>query len=98
MAGRLTVRLRADVRCYMCARIAGILEWEPTKPGATATYRLREPGRHAGPLSLERLTCPYCGGQTFLDEIEEIRVAEPIELFPARRGRPRKVVAERIPA
>lgn len=83
------MKLKADVRCYMCARVAGTLEWEP-RVGGSAVFRPRVHA-HAGTAhSLSDIRCPSCGGQTYLDEIEEIRVREPVQLFPAKRGRPRK--------
>lgn len=92
------MKLRAEVRCYMCARSVGSLEWNATNPSATATLRPHAPGTLAGVRSLRDLRCPWCGGQTHLEEIEEVRVVKPIELFPVRRGRPRKNPVEAVPA
>jgi len=96
------VKLKADIRCYLCSRVSGTLEWDPANPAAAATLRARDPGHRHGATSLDKIRCPYCGGQTYLDEIEEMRVPKPVELFPARRGRPRKnplkSPIERIPA
>jgi hypothetical protein len=92
------MKLKADIRCYMCGRTSGTLEWDPTNPGAAATLRARVPGHHTNSSKLDRIRCPFCNGQTYLDEIEEVRIPKPVELFPARRGRPRKNPTERIPA
>lgn len=85
------MKLNAEVQCMMCARVAGILEWDPAMPSVAAILRVRTRAGQTSFSSLDHLCCPFCGGQTYLGEVEETRIPRSIESLPAiRRGRPRK--------
>jgi hypothetical protein len=75
----------------MCARVAGVLEWNPATPLVAAILRVRTFAGQKSLSSLDHLCCPFCGGQTYLGEVEETRIPRSFESLPAvRRGRPRK--------
>jgi len=82
-----SVRLRAEVHCYHCGRVAGGWEWISPIPG---WGRFQPTGREQRlPARLSQLRCTHCGGPVFLDEIERVEPRMAIVVEQARRGRPR---------
>ena len=89
------MRYRADLHCYLCSRSAATLEWEGSHP---ATVSVTRPGHdmvQMGPQEARRVRCVRCGGPTFVEEIEQVRVPQMVVIEPAKRGRPRKADKER---
>src|SRR5688500_17181595 len=89
------MRYRADLHCYLCSRSAATLEWEGSHPGLVSVTR---PGLEIvtmGPQEARRVRCVRCGGPTFIEENEQVRVPQVAVIEPAKRGRPRKADKEK---
>jgi len=83
----------AEIACLLCARPVGTVRadrWPPNnlvlfQPAGSST---------AGPITIWRLRCPVCGGNTAADEItvRMIRLERPTDWQAdrPRRGRPPK--------
>lgn len=81
------IKLRAELKCYLCGRIAGELEG---KPGPKPQFY----GFHPAP-GMEGLLdpygrearCPCCGGGLYIDEVERVYTISTRPLKPEKRGR-----------
>lgn len=89
------MRYRADLHCYLCSRSAATLEWEGSRPGLVSVTRPGLPLSQMGPNEARRVRCVRCGGPTFIEEIEQVRISQVVTIEPAKRGRPRKADKER---
>ena len=89
------MRYRADLHCYLCSRSAATLEWEGTPPAVVNVIRPGHEVAQMGPNEARRVRCVRCGGPTFIEEIEQVRVPQVVVIEPAKRGRPRKADKER---
>ncbi len=86
------MRLKAEIRCYLCGEVSGTWEWlAATGPQQGTIRALRDDHSQPG-VSLTRVRCLRCGGSVYLDAVEPVRVNAPIPAdgFKARLGRPRK--------
>lgn len=81
------MRMRADVKCYHCARVWGEWEWETQQPHYR--FRARAMAEELTVDALVRLRCPRCGGPTFLDDELVAGVVPEIAQVAPRRARRR---------
>ncbi len=87
----------ADLQCFLCGAIAGVIESDRIPLPASVTWRAL--GQEQGtPVSdWRRLRCSRCGGALYAEEVESVvrrnEIAEAMENRP-RRGRPPKRLVE----
>lgn len=89
------IKLRAELKCYLCGRTAGQLAGVEGRPPRFQEFQ-PAPGMEAllgTPLKDAR--CPLCGGGLFIDEVERVYFLSTRPLKPEKRGRkPRRRSAE----
>jgi hypothetical protein len=85
------IKLRAELKCYLCGRVAGELEGHAERTPCFSDYT---PAPDLAACSDDRSRpsrCPRCGGGLFVDEVEQIYLISTRPLKPEKRGRkPRK--------
>jgi hypothetical protein len=89
--------LEAEVKCYYCGKLAGLLSQEDSPARGWPVF-LSSEGRLTAPVTnLAALRCRYCQGPLYAEEMETvsryIRGTQPFER--PRRGRPPKRLLER---
>ena len=90
-------KLRADVKCYMCGRMAGELSRLVSSKGQHAEFRLLSADESLPAKAWRRTRCACCGCGLFLDEVEKIYLVSSRPLRPEKRGRkPKRRVAVAI--
>lgn len=85
------IKLRAELKCYLCGRVAGELEGQA---GQAPRFDRYTPAPDL-PASAENRSrpsrCPRCSGGLFVDEVEQVYLISNRPLKPEKRGRkPRK--------
>lgn len=82
------IKLRADLKCYMCGRTAGVLEGvgDGREPRFTA-FRPNLGMESLLGLQLKEARCPRCSGGLFIDEVERVYFLSERPLKPEKRGR-----------
>jgi hypothetical protein len=89
-------RVIANLKCHLCARVAGVLEGDRLVSANRLLFRKQGPGEVTRIGNWRELRCQTCGGTLYVDEIEEVpvRKEEPTgeQLFgpESQRGRLRK--------
>jgi hypothetical protein len=81
------IKLRAELKCYLCGRVAGELE---SSSGRSARFERFNPAPdvESDPLAPSRpAQCPRCGGGLFIDEVERVYLISTRPLKPEKRGR-----------
>jgi hypothetical protein len=82
------IKLRAELKCYLCGRTAGELESMPGHP--RTAYQGFRPAPGMESLLGTRLRdarCRGCGGGLFIDEVERVYLISSRALKPEKRGR-----------
>jgi hypothetical protein len=81
------IKLRAELKCYLCGRTAGELQGAGERAPCFESF-------HAAPgmesligLQLKEARCPCCGGGLFVDEVERVYFLSERPLKPEKRGR-----------
>jgi hypothetical protein len=62
------VKLRVELRCYLCAEFVGSYVGDPRRPDRALFVPAVE--GHDPPLKRGKIRCVRCGGPTYVDEIE----------------------------
>ena len=88
--------IRADLRCLLCTRALGVLEAQRWPAADPVLFR---PCSGASAVQVAKwwnLRCPTCGGNSYADEVAEVRVHPTFsrEDGQARRGRPPRSLVE----
>ena len=81
------IKLRAELKCYLCGRTAGELEGVA---GREPRFRSFQPAPGMESLLGMRLSqarCPRCRGGLFIEEIERVYFMAERPLKPEKRGR-----------
>jgi hypothetical protein len=81
------IKLRADVRCYMCGRIAGELSRLVGRVSQRAEFHHVGQSEPLPGSAWRGARCDSCGGGLFLDEVEKIYLISTRPLKPEKRGR-----------
>ena len=88
--------VEADVKCYYCGKLAGMLSQEDGPPRGSPVFLSSEGGPAARVANLAALRCRYCQGPLYCEEPETVsryvRGAQPLER--PRRGRPPKRLSQ----
>lgn len=81
------IKLKADLKCYLCGRTAGQLEGMAGR--ATRFQRFHPAAGMEALLGVElrKARCPLCGGGLFVDEVERVYFMSERPLKPEKRGR-----------
>ena len=88
------IKLRADLKCYLCGRIVGELNGIGGRPTQFTSFRPAPGMESLLGLQLTEARCPPCGGGLFIDEVERIYLLSERPLKPEKRGRkPKKRTA-----
>jgi hypothetical protein len=84
------MRIKADVKCYMCGHVSGQIEGEKDAPLTVRSFRPRPGYRGPAPRPGDRLRCERCQGPVYL---EDVRQAAPFGLnLGSKKGRrPRRM-------
>lgn len=81
------IKLRAELKCYLCGRVAGELE---SSGGRTERFERFNPAPDVNlgsPAPPRPAQCPRCGGGLFIDEVERVFLISTRPLKPEKRGR-----------
>jgi hypothetical protein len=81
------IKLRAELKCYLCGRTAGELEGLAGSPAKFQRFRPSPGMETLLGLELREARCPRCGGSLFIDEIERVYFIAERPLKPEKRGR-----------
>jgi hypothetical protein len=96
----LSVKLRAELRCYFCGYLSARIESEQGRPLAEARLVTASTGLETAMPARELLRCSRCAVPLFMDPPEVVRqysfVEEPEP--PPRRGRPPRPFVASSPA
>jgi hypothetical protein len=81
------IKLRAELKCYLCGRTAGELE---SMSGSLPRFQRFRPAPGMESLlgrELREARCPRCGGGLFIEEVERVYFLSERPLKPEKRGR-----------
>ena len=81
------IKLRAELKCYLCGRTAGELEGVAGRAPAFQGFRPAPGMESLLGLPLREARCPRCGGGLFVDEVERVYFLSERPLKPEKRGR-----------
>jgi hypothetical protein len=81
------IKLRADLKCYMCGRIVGELEARGGRQTRFMGFRPAPGMESLLGTQLSEARCPLCGGGLFIDEVERVYFLSERPLKPEKRGR-----------
>jgi hypothetical protein len=81
------IKLRADLKCYMCGRTVGELEGVGGRQPQFTAFRPASGMESLLGLQLKEARCPRCSGGLFVDEVERIYFLAERPLKPEKRGR-----------
>ena len=81
------IKLRADLKCYMCGRIVGELEGVGGRAPRFVTFRPAPGMESLLGMQFTEARCPPCGGGLFVDEVERVYFLSERPLKPEKRGR-----------
>lgn len=81
------IKVRADLKCYMCGRIVGELEGVASRPPRFVGFRPAAGMESLVGQPLAGARCPACTGALFVEEIERIYLLSERPLKPEKRGR-----------
>jgi hypothetical protein len=81
------IKLRAELKCYLCGRTAGVLEGMAGSPRRFETFRPAPGMESLLGLTLGEARCPLCTGGLFIDEVERVYSLSERRLKPEKRGR-----------
>ena len=81
------IKLRADLKCYLCGRYAGELEGTSGRWPSFQRFRPAPGMESLVGLAMKDARCPRCGGTLFVDEVERIYQISERPLKPEKRGR-----------
>jgi hypothetical protein len=86
------MRLKAEIRCYLCGEVSGTWEWLAATGSQQGTIRALQDDHSQSGVSFTRVRCLRCGGSVYLDAVEPVRLNVPVPAYglPSRPGRPRK--------
>lgn len=88
------IKLRAELRCYLCGRLAGELEGPAGSWPRIQNFRPAPGMESLLGVTHREARCPRCGGGLFMDEVERVYHLSDRPLKPEKRGRkPRRPVA-----
>ena len=88
------IKLRAELKCYLCGRMAGELEGVPGRERRFQSFRPAPGMDSLVGVQLSKARCPLCGGGLFVDEVERVYFVSDRPLKPEKRGRkPRRRAA-----
>jgi hypothetical protein len=97
LAPTIETCVEADIKCYLCGTLAGVIEADRERDPLRVVFR--QPGETVGRAirEVKHIRCPRCGGATFLDEVtvvtRRVETMNWLEDRP-RRGRPPKRLLE----
>jgi hypothetical protein len=88
--------IRADLRCLLCTLALGVLEAQRWPAADPVLFRPRSGASAVQVAKWWNLRCPTCGGNSYADEVAEVRVHPTFscEDGQARRGRPPRWLVE----
>jgi hypothetical protein len=97
MTAPVRIYLEADVKCYMCGHVSGVLRVDRGASGAPTTFKPAGSDVETVIGSRAGLRCLRCQGPTFTDEFEQRREYPKTDFLDdrPRRGRPPKRLLER---
>ncbi len=81
------IKLRAELKCYLCGRTAGELEG---RAGSVPPFQRFRPAPGMESLlgqELRTARCPRCAGGLFIEEVERVYFLADRALKPEKRGR-----------
>jgi hypothetical protein len=81
------IKVRADLKCYMCGRIVGELEGVASQPPRFVGFRPAPGMESLVGQQLSTARCPTCTGALFIEEIERVYFLSERPLKPEKRGR-----------
>jgi len=81
------IKLRAELKCYLCGRTAGELEGVASRSPCFQEFRPAPGMESLVGLELRSARCPRCGGGLFVDEVERVYFLSERPLKPEKRGR-----------
>lgn len=81
------IKLRADVKCYLCGRTAGELSTLVGPTTRRSEFRLASAATPLPASDWRTSRCEACGGGLFLEEVEKIYMISTRPLKPEKRGR-----------
>jgi DNA-directed RNA polymerase subunit RPC12/RpoP len=81
------IKLRAELKCYLCGRLVGELEGIAGRGPRFQSFRPAPGMDSLLGLELKKARCPQCGGGLFVDEVERVYFMSERPLKPEKRGR-----------
>ena len=81
------IKVRADLKCYLCGRTVGELEGAGERGSRFHSFRPAPGMDSLTGLELRKARCPLCGGGLFVDEVERVYFLSERPLKPEKRGR-----------
>ena len=81
------IKLKADLKCYLCGRTAGELGGVAGNPVRFQRFRPAPGMESLLGRELRGARCPRCGGGLFIEEIERVHFISERPLKPEKRGR-----------
>lgn len=81
------IKLRADLKCYLCGRTAGQLEGVAGRETRYQGFRPAPGMESLLGLEFGKARCVGCGGGLFIDEVERVYTLSNRPLKPEKRGR-----------
>lgn len=81
------IKLRADLKCYLCGRTAGELEGAAGRTPWFQSFRPAPGMESLLGVELKEARCPRCSGGLFIDEVERVYFLSERPLKPEKRGR-----------
>jgi hypothetical protein len=89
--------LEAEVKCYHCGHVSGLLRREQGAANAPTVFRSNDGGQPLIVRSLAELRCARCHGSVYTDEFDVRYVYPKVDFLDderPRRGRPPKRLLE----
>ena len=81
------IKLRAELKCYLCGRTAGELETAAGQEGTRRTFRPAPGMELLVGIELRKARCLGCGGGLYIEEVERVYFLSERPLKPEKRGR-----------
>ena len=96
MPATIRAFMEADVTCYHCGNVSGVVRKDKDAPNATVAFLARGAEAEVTLSSRTAIRCARCNGPTFFDEFQSRQIVVSDGLFDdlPRRGRPPKRLVE----
>ncbi len=96
MTASVRTFLEAEVKCFLCADVSGLIRVERGGQSPIATFKAVGSETEISVRTRTQLRCPRCSGPTFFDEWEQRREYAKLDFLEdrPRRGRPPKRLVE----